>query len=44
MVVADNVTAIKFADTGHWLMEERPVETKAALKRFFEPAVQANQR
>jgi pimeloyl-ACP methyl ester carboxylesterase len=34
-IVADNVTAIKFADTGHWLMEERPAETKAALKKFF---------
>jgi pimeloyl-ACP methyl ester carboxylesterase len=43
-IVADNVTAIKFADTEHWLMEERPAETKAALKKFFEPAVQANQR
>jgi pimeloyl-ACP methyl ester carboxylesterase len=43
-IVADNVTAIKFTDTGHWLMEERPAETKAALKKFFEPAVQANQR
>ena len=43
-IVADNVTAIKFTDTGHWLMEERPAETKAALKKFFEPAVQTNQR
>jgi pimeloyl-ACP methyl ester carboxylesterase len=34
-LVADNVTAIKLTDTGHWLMEERPAETKAALKRFF---------
>lgn len=34
-MVADNVTAIKLSDTGHWLMEERPAETKAALKRFF---------
>jgi pimeloyl-ACP methyl ester carboxylesterase len=42
-LVADNVTAIKFADTGHWLMEERPVETKAALKKFFGPTTQANQ-
>ncbi len=33
--VADNVTAIKLADTGHWLMEERPVEVKAALKKFL---------
>lgn len=34
-LVADNVTSIKFADTGHWLMEQRPEETKAALKKFF---------
>jgi pimeloyl-ACP methyl ester carboxylesterase len=34
-LVADNVTSIKFADTGHWLMEQRPAETKAALKKFF---------
>ena len=34
-IIADNVTAIKLADTGHWLMEERPEETKAALKKFF---------
>jgi pimeloyl-ACP methyl ester carboxylesterase len=34
-LVSDNVTAIKFADTGHWLMEERPAETQAALKKFF---------
>jgi pimeloyl-ACP methyl ester carboxylesterase len=34
-MVADNVAAIKLADTGHWLMEERPGETKAALKKFF---------
>jgi pimeloyl-ACP methyl ester carboxylesterase len=34
-MVADNVTAIKLQDTGHWLMEERPEETKAALKKFF---------
>lgn len=33
--VADNVTSMKFADTGHWLMAERPAETKAALTRFF---------
>jgi pimeloyl-ACP methyl ester carboxylesterase len=42
-MVADNVTAIKLNDTGHWLMEERPAETKAALKKFFGPAAQANQ-
>lgn len=34
-IVSDNVTAMKFADTGHWLMEERPAETMAALKKFL---------
>ncbi|MEP6901868.1 MAG: alpha/beta hydrolase [Actinomycetota bacterium] len=34
-LVAENVTSIKFAETGHWLTEERPAETKAALKKFF---------
>ena len=34
-LVADNVKAIKFPGTGHWLMEEKPVETAAALKSFF---------
>ena len=34
-LVADDVTSIKFADTGHWLVEQRPEETKAALKKFF---------
>jgi pimeloyl-ACP methyl ester carboxylesterase len=43
-IVADNVTAIKFADTGHWLMEERPAETIAELKKFFATATQANLR
>jgi len=42
-LVADNVTSIKLTDTGHWLMEQRPAETKAALKKFFTPAAQANQ-
>lgn len=41
-LVAGNVTSIKFADTGHWLMEQRPAETKAALMKFFSPAAQAN--
>jgi pimeloyl-ACP methyl ester carboxylesterase len=36
-LVADNVTAVKLADTGHWLMEERPAETKAALMKFLKP-------
>ncbi len=34
-LVADHVTSIKFEDTGHWLMEQRPEETKAELKKFF---------
>lgn len=34
-VVADNVTAVKMNDTGHWVVEERPAETEAALKKFF---------
>lgn len=43
-LVSDNITSIKFADTGHWLMEERPMETKAALMKFLSPAAQANRR
>jgi pimeloyl-ACP methyl ester carboxylesterase len=44
-LVADNVTAIKLDDTGHWLMEERPAETKAALMKFLRPSLaQANRR
>jgi len=34
-IVANNVTSIILTDTGHWLMEQRPAETKAALKKFF---------
>jgi pimeloyl-ACP methyl ester carboxylesterase len=34
-LVATNVTSVIFTDTGHWLMEQRPAETKAALKKFF---------
>ncbi len=34
-LVATNVTSVIFPDTGHWLMEQRPTETKAALKKFF---------
>lgn len=34
-LVADNVTSVKFTDTGHWLMEEHQAETKAELKKFF---------
>jgi hypothetical protein len=28
-------TSITLKDTGHWLMEQRPAETKAARKEFF---------
>jgi pimeloyl-ACP methyl ester carboxylesterase len=34
-LVAVNVTSIVMTDTGHWLMEQRPSETKAALKNFL---------
>ena len=34
-LVANNVMSILLPDTGHWLMEQRPTETKAALKKFF---------
>jgi len=34
-LVASNVTSIRFADTGHWLMEQRPTETRAELTKFF---------
>ena len=34
-IVANNVTSIILTDTGHWLMEQRPAETKAELKKFF---------
>ena len=33
-LISDHVKAMKFA-SGHWLMEEKPVETSAALKDFF---------
>jgi len=34
-IVANNVASIILTDTGHWLMEQRPAETKAELKKFF---------
>jgi len=34
-IVAGNVTSIVLNDTGHWLMEQRPEEIKAELKKFF---------
>lgn len=33
-LISDHVKALKFA-SGHWLMEEKPAETSAALKEFF---------
>ena len=33
-LISDQVKAIKFP-SGHWLMEEKPMETSAALKDFF---------
>jgi len=37
-LVANNVTSIVMTDTGHWLMEQRPAETKTALKKLFTPS------
>ena len=34
-LVASNVKTIELPDTGHWLMEERPVETMNALLNFL---------
>jgi pimeloyl-ACP methyl ester carboxylesterase len=34
-MVANNVRSVVLADTGHWLMEQRPAETKGELKKFF---------
>ena len=34
-LVVINVTSTVMTDTGHWLMEQRPAETKAALKKFL---------
>lgn len=34
-LVAENVRSITLADTGHWLMEQRPVEVKSELKKFL---------
>lgn len=33
-VVATNVTDVVLEDTGHWVMEERPTETMAAIVDF----------
>ena len=34
-LVATNVNSVVLVDTGHWLMEQRPAETIAELKKFF---------
>jgi pimeloyl-ACP methyl ester carboxylesterase len=34
-LVASNATSVTLPNTGHWLMEERPEETTAALMRFL---------
>jgi pimeloyl-ACP methyl ester carboxylesterase len=34
-IIAGNVTSITLHDTGHWLMEQRPKEIKAHLRKFF---------
>lgn len=34
-LVADKVSVVELKDTGHWLMEERPKETMAALVEFL---------
>jgi pimeloyl-ACP methyl ester carboxylesterase len=35
-LIAPNPTIIVLKDTGHWLMEERPAQTMAALTHFLE--------
>jgi pimeloyl-ACP methyl ester carboxylesterase len=35
-LVASDVTVIVLKDTGHWMLEERPDETIAALTRFLQ--------
>ena len=34
--VADNVTGVVIADSGHWLMEEQPAATIAAIRAFLD--------
>jgi pimeloyl-ACP methyl ester carboxylesterase len=34
-LVASNVTVVVLKDTGHWVLEERPQETTAALQEFL---------
>lgn len=35
-LVASDVTVVVLKDTGHWMLEERPDETIAALTRFLQ--------
>ena len=35
-LVATNASSVVLPNTGHWIMEERPQETMAALMRFLE--------
>jgi pimeloyl-ACP methyl ester carboxylesterase len=37
-LIATDATAVTLPDTGHWVMEERPVETMSALTRFLAKA------
>jgi len=34
-LVADNVTVIVLQNAGHWILEEKPKETTAALLNFL---------
>jgi pimeloyl-ACP methyl ester carboxylesterase len=40
-LVADNPTTVTLPNTGHWMMEERPQETMAALVQFLSPRAAA---
>jgi len=35
-LVASDVTVVVLKETGHWILEERPEETIAALTRFLQ--------
>jgi pimeloyl-ACP methyl ester carboxylesterase len=39
--VAANVQEAVVAGSGHWLMEERPVETVALIRRFLDASLAA---
>jgi hypothetical protein len=42
IAVASNVTPVVLAESGHWLIDERPRETVDALSRFLQaPALSA---